>query len=210
MSTHRTCLTGLFAALCVALVARTSAAESQTAPRHAPAQSQSGQSQANAIADDVVRRLYIVSDLHWHKGEYVRLVNVNRMIIAAKPTFVGPYIDAGWLLWSMNRNDEAEALYDQGIAANPDTYAIYSEKGFFLLNRRKDAKRGLAALEAAVSKPDCAKIVLHSLAHAYERNGMLEKALATWNGAADDPQNPGRAVAKVNRDRVRRLLESRR
>ncbi|MBM3495500.1 MAG: hypothetical protein FJX72_14435 [Armatimonadetes bacterium] len=149
----------------------------------------------------------IVDDCN--KGEYSHLVNINRMVIAARPKEAEPYINAGWLLWSMNRDAEAVALYDAGIAANPGSYALYNEKGFYLITRKKDWKAGLALLEKAVTMPDCAKIVLHTLAHAYERNGQLDKALSAWNRAANDESNPGQAAAKVNRDRVRRLIESR-
>lgn len=160
-----------------------------------------------AIVDDCLRQLYVVSDRHWHKGEYSHLVNVNRMVIAGRPTFIEPYVNAGWLLWSMDRDAEAVALYDAGIAANPNSYALYNEKGFYLITRKKDWKNGLPLLEKAASLPDCAKIVMHTLAHAYERNGQLNKALEAWNKAAADPDNPGRAAARVNRDRVRRLIE---
>jgi tetratricopeptide (TPR) repeat protein len=160
-----------------------------------------------AIVDDCVRRLYVSSDAHWHKGEYNHLINLNRMVVAAWPTFTEAYVNAGWLLWSMNRDDEAVALYDAGIAANPNTYALYNEKAFYMVTRKKDWKQGLALLEKAASMKDCAKIVLHTLAHAYERTGQLDRALGTWNRAADDAANPGRAAARVNRDRVRRLIE---
>jgi tetratricopeptide (TPR) repeat protein len=160
-----------------------------------------------AIVGDCLTQLYVVSDRHWHKGEYRHLVNINKMVIAGRPTFIEPYVNAGWLLWSMDRDAEAVALYDAGIAANPNSYALYYEKGFYLVTRKKDWKAGLPLLEKAASMPDCAKIVLHTLAHAYERSGRLDKALETWNRAASDPANPGRAAAAVNRDRVRRLLE---
>mgnify|MGYP005849482095 CR=1 FL=1 len=162
-----------------------------------------------AMVDDCLDQLYVVSDRHWHKGEYNHLVNINRMVIAGRPTFTEPYVNAGWLLWSMDRDDEAVALYDAGIAANPNTYVVYYEKGFYLITRKKDWKNGLLLLEKAASIPDCARIVLHTLAHAYERNGQLEKALETWNKAASDTANPGRAAARVNRDRVQRLIDQR-
>ncbi len=162
-----------------------------------------------AIVDDCLRQLYVVSDRHWHKGEYSHLVNINRMVIAGRPTFIEPYVNAGWLLWSMDRDAEAVRLYDAGIAANPNTYALYNEKGFYLITRKKDWKNGLPLLEKATTMPDCAKIVWHTLAHAYERNQQLDKALEAWNRAAEDPANPGRAAARVNRDRVRRLIEQR-
>lgn len=166
------------------------------------------QAVSDAVAGEVVHQLNRISDMHWHRGEYAHLVNVNRMVIAAHPQQVDAYIDAGWILWSMDRDSEAEALYDQGIAANPNTYALYNEMGFYLLTRRKDPKRGLEMLEKAIEQPDCPKIVIHTLAHAYERVGQLRKSLDLWNRAADDPTNPGRAAARVNRNRVRRLVES--
>ncbi|NLH98149.1 MAG: tetratricopeptide repeat protein [Chthonomonadales bacterium] len=174
-----------------------------------PAKGVSDADLVESVVDDCVRQLYIVSDRHWHKGEYKHLINMNRMVIAARPTYIEPYVNAGWLLWSMDRDDEAVALYDQGIAANPNSYALYNEKGFYLITRKKDWKNGLPLLETAISKPDCAKIVFHTLAHAYERNGQLDKALATWNRAANDPNNPGHAAARVNRDRVQRLIDER-
>ncbi len=173
------------------------------------ASAQSSPDVADAISGEVVRLLYVQSDRHWHKGEYAHIVNLNRMVVAAWPRFTDPYVDSCWLLWSMGRNADAEVLYDQGIAANPDSYELYYEKGFYLINRKKDLKGGLKLLEEAVSKRDCAKIVLHTLAHAYEKDGQLQKALETWTRAAEDPANPGRAAARVNRERVRRALEGR-
>jgi len=172
-----------------------------------PAAAQNERNAVEGICGEAIRLVYVQADRHWHKGEYAHLVNLNRMIIAAIPKFIDAYVDSSWLLWSMGRIDEAEALYDQGIAANPDSYAIYYEKGFHLLTRSKDVKGALKLLEEAASKPDCDPIVLHTLAHAYEKDGQLQKALETWNRAADNPANPGQAAARLNRDRVRRLIE---
>lgn len=172
-----------------------------------PGFAQSSERVADAVVDQVISYLYVQTDRHWHKGEYVHLVQLNKMVIAAWPQFTAPYVDSAWLLWSMDRDDEAVALYDQGIAANPDTYEIYYEKGFYLINRRKDFASAIPLLQQAVSKKDCDPIVLHTLAHAYEKIGQLQKALETWNRAADNPANQGRAAAKANRDRVQRLIE---
>lgn len=175
----------------------------------APTLGQSNPRAAEAITTEVVRQLYIQSDRHWHKGEYWHIIHLNYMVIAALPQFTNPYVDSAWLLWSMNRDDEAVALYDKGIAANPNTYELYYEKAFYFMTRKKDLKTALPLLEKAVAQKDCAKIVLHTLAHAYEKAGDLEKALATWNRAAEAADNPGRGAAIANRDRVKRLLESR-
>lgn len=170
---------------------------------------QSNQRVADAVVHQAISYLYVQTDRHWHKGEYVHLIQINKMVIAAWPKFTAPYVDSAWLLWSMDRDDEAVALYDQGIAANPDTYEIYYEKGFYMMTRRKDVAAAIPLLERAVAMKDCDPIVLHSLAHAYEKTGQLDKALETWKRAADNPANQGRAAALANRDRVQRLIDSR-
>lgn len=171
---------------------------------------ESSRTVADAIAVETVRLLQLQADRHWHKGDYCRIVNLNKMFIAAYPDFTDAYANAGWLLWSMDRDDEAVALYDQGIAANPDSYALYYEKGYYMLLRKKDMKQAVELLEKAVSKKDCAPIVRHSLAHAYEKSGQLERALQVWQQAAEDASNPGRGAARANLERVRRLLENKR
>src|SRR5258708_40157348 len=97
----------------------------------------SGAAQANAIADAVINDLVKYADLHWHKGEYCHIVNLDKMVITAQPDNVDVYSNAGWLLWSMNRDTEAVAMYEQGVKANPKTYYMYDEIGYYYFNRKK-------------------------------------------------------------------------
>ena len=169
----------------------------------------SGAAIAEAIADSVVHRLDDITDLHWHKGEYNHIVNLDRMIVAEHPDHVEAYANAGWLLWSMNRDDEAVALYKQGIAANPRSYFLYDELGNYYYNSKKDWRTAIDYFEKAAACSDCAPQSLHMLAHSYERAGRLEKALATWKRAATRRDNPTAAAAARNLERVQKLIDQR-
>lgn len=161
-------------------------------------------STAEAIIDEAALELAEQTDPHWHLGEYRHVINMYRVVVAARPNYTEGYINAGWLLWSLNRDDEAVALYEQGLKANPDTYGMYDELGFYYYNRKKDYKRAIPYYEKAVSFKDCRPFTIHMLAHAYERTKQLDKALKMWERAASMPDNQ---PAKVNLERVRKLMK---
>lgn len=163
----------------------------------------SGAAQANAIADAVVEQLVQYSDLHWHKGEYCHIVNLDKMIVTAQPDNVDAYGNAGWLLWSMNRDAEAIALYDQGLKANPKSYYMFDELGFYYYNRKKDFAKAVKYLEQAAARDDVKPATLHLLAHSYEKTGNLKLSLKTWERAK---KIPGDMAAKTNYERVKRKM----
>lgn len=173
------------------------------------AASAGGAAVTDAIADDVANRLVVVTDMHWHKGEYNHIVNLSRMIVAEQPDNVEVYANAGWLLWSMKRDDEAVALYKQGAAANPRSYYMYDELGNYYYTRKKDWRSASVYFEKAAECKDCQPQTLHMLAHSYERAGRLEKALATWKRAATRKNNPAAGAAVRNMQRVQRLIDQR-
>lgn len=163
----------------------------------------SGADQANAIADAVINDLIEYSDLHWHKGEYCHIVNLDKMIVAAQPDNMDAYANAGWLLWSMNRDAEAIALYDQGLKANPKSYYMFDELGFYYYNRKKDYAKAAKYLAEAAKQPDVKAPTLHLLAHSYEKTGNLKLCLQTWERAK---KNPADGAAKTNYERVKRKM----
>ncbi len=164
-----------------------------------------GAGKVDAIAADVFDGLNAVIDMHFHKGEYNHIVNLSRMVVAAQPDNLETYANAGWLLWSMDRDTEAVALYEQGAKANPGTAYMYDELGQYYYNRKKDYPRAVAYYEQAASKPDCSPITLHMLAHAYERNKQMDMALATWKRVL---HHDDAGAARVNYDRVKRLMDA--
>lgn len=165
----------------------------------------SGPQKVDAMVAGVFDNMHLVTDMHFHKGEYNHIVNLSRMAVAANPDDVTMYSDAGWLLWSMDRDDEAVALYKQGIKANPDSFYMLDELGQYYYNRKKDWPQAVAYYERAAEKPDCEPITLHMLAHAYEKNKQLDKALATWKRVL---KHNDAGPARVNYDRVQRLIAS--
>lgn len=168
-----------------------------------------GPADVNAIAGAVLDHMWVSTDRHWHKGEYNHIVNLSRMIVAGRPAQLDAYGNAGWLLWSMDRDAEAVDLYKQGARANPKSYFLFNELGFYYAQHKRDFAAGLPWYEKAAATPDCPAFVLHMLAHCYEKTGQLPKALAVWTRAAKDTGNPSRAAAIVNRNRVQRLVRDR-
>jgi tetratricopeptide (TPR) repeat protein len=166
-----------------------------------------GAQKADAILNAVMDRLAEAADAHWHKGEYNHIVNLSRMRLAADPANVELYSDAGWLLWSMKRDNEAVALYQQGLKANPDTYFMYDELGMYYMEHKKQYPEAVKYYEKAVACKDCPPPTLHMLAHAYEKNGQLDKALDVWKRAIALPDNPNLGAAKRNLERVQQLLQ---
>jgi pentatricopeptide repeat protein len=154
--------------------------------------------------DDISDKLVVVADAHWHKGEYNHIVNLTRIILAARPDLVDLYANAGWLLWSMDRDDEAIALYKQGVQANPNQYYMYDELGQYYLTRKKDYPTAVSYYEKAVKFADVRPQTWNALARAYEKSGQMEKAYTAWQKAATYPNN---IAAKPNLERVRRLIK---
>jgi tetratricopeptide (TPR) repeat protein len=173
------------------------AAQGKSAPK-------SGPDKVEAILDEIANRLWTQADRHWHQGEYNHIINMHRVTIATRPGTTEAYANSGYLLWSMGRDAEAIALYDEGIKANPKSYSIYDEMGFYYFNRKKDYPRAISYYERAIACDDLQPFTLHMLAHAYERTKQVDKALKTWERAAGFPKNPAVEVAKNHVARLRK------
>jgi tetratricopeptide (TPR) repeat protein len=167
----------------------------------------SGAAKADAMLRALFGNMDILADMHFHKGEYNHVVNVSRMAVAGNPDDMDMYADGGWLLWSMNRDAEAVALYEQGIKANPDSYYMLDELGQYYSIRKKDWPHAVKYLELAAQKPDSTEMTLHMLAHAYEKNKQLDKALATW---ARVLKHNDAGPARANYDRIKKMMASQR
>ncbi len=144
-------------------------------------------------------------DRHWHHGEYNRIVGLCKIVAAADPGHVNAFSDAGWLLWSMNKDSEAVKLYEDGLKVNPKSYYMYHELGHYYANRKKDWKKALPYLEGAAKCSDNTFFSMHLLAHAYEKTGQAPKALAVWKKAAADPKN---GAARHNLTRLEAKLRA--
>ena len=178
-----------------------------------PAHAQSGQQSATLsparvelMLDELVTLLVTASDAHWHKGEYNHNINLTRMVVVGRPDLVDMYANAGWLLWSMNRDAEAVAFYQQGLKANPNTFHLYDELGQYNLRRKKDYAAAAKYYAQAVKFSDVKPQTWNAYAHALEKSGQINKALKAWEKAASYPNN---VAAAPNLARVRNIIRQR-
>lgn len=127
-------------------------------------------------------------DNYFHKGEFMNAVEVLDRIITLNPLGIEPYADAAWLLWSSGKTPMAKLFYDRMIAANPDDPLGYYEVGVFYqrLKQNEDAVTWYArAVEHGLPSPEN-----HAYAHALERVGRTQDALAFWKKILEkDPKD---------------------
>jgi tetratricopeptide (TPR) repeat protein len=144
-----------------------------------------GQQQiADAILTETLDQLWEQADAHFDKGEYNHLVNLCRIIVQGNPRRVDAYADAAFLLWSTGQNDAATAFLKQGLTANPDNFYMYDELGAHFYHRLKDYPMAARYYEQAV-KFKCPFFTWTGLAHSYEKTDQWDKAVKTWEKAAN-------------------------
>ena len=176
--------------------------QGQTAPTGAV----SSEARVELILNEIVDGLIVAADAHWHKGEYNHIINLSRMALAGRPDVHDLYANTGWLLWSMDRDPEAVALYEKGIKLNPNSYYMYDELAQYYFTRKKDYPTAARYYEKAITFKDARPQTWNALARCYEKSGQMDKALKTWEKAATYPDN---IAAKPNLARVRNLMKQR-
>jgi pentatricopeptide repeat protein len=154
---------------------------------------------ADAILADALRKVWTQTDKHWHQGEYSHIVNLMRLNAQGDPRNLDAYTDGAYLLWSMDRKPEAEALLQQGLRANPGNYYMYDEMGRYYYIMRKDYQAAIPYYEKAV-KFKVPASTWNALANCYERAKQWDKAVKAWEVAATYPNND---VAKRRLERAR-------
>ena len=72
----------------------------------------------------------------------------------------------------------------KGIVYNPDKYNLYFELGWLYFDKGKDYKNAVKYLEKAIKFPH-PEYVDDVLAHVYEKNGQINKAIKQWEKLLD-------------------------
>jgi tetratricopeptide (TPR) repeat protein len=152
---------------------------------------------------DVANNLRMQSDEYFHEGDYERAISAMRLIAEMDPTDDQAYAVASWLLDSEGKEAEGIALLELGLARNKDRYELYAELGqrYFHMERYAEAAR---YFQSALKFKDCPVMYWHMLAHSYEKSGLLEKCIETWQHAGE--LEPGSVVVKNNLERVQKKL----
>jgi len=127
-----------------------------------------------------------------------------RQIVQIDPHFTEAYTSAAYLLWSSDRDDEALALYEAGIAANPDDYGIYHDLGMYHMHA-KEWDKAAEQFRNAVEK-GAPMYFQHMLPNALERGGHKQEALEEWRAIVE--RFPEDQVAKQHAAALEQELSS--
>lgn len=153
----------------------------------------------------VAGALWIRADEFFHEGNYQAIVPIVRLVTWLDPHNIDVYTTGAWHL-DYNFVDEKNQLSDkryipasiallkEGIRNNPDIYDLYFELGWTHYNKKvMDQENALKYIEMAckydardpntgrhVGRPE---FVDRMLAHAYEKVGRFDDAIAQWHKA---------------------------
>jgi tetratricopeptide (TPR) repeat protein len=105
---------------------------------------------------------------------------------------------AAYLLYSMDKDEDAIELFRAGMAANPRNYDLPHEFGMYYYHRHK-WELAAEQFEKAVALGAPA-VMQHMLPNALERAGRLEEALQRWREILK--RYPGDPIAKRHIERL--------
>jgi tetratricopeptide (TPR) repeat protein/predicted small lipoprotein YifL len=162
----------------------------------------SSEARVDKIQALILDEIWAQSDVWFHHGDYERSVADMRLVTAAEPEFVEGYCSGGNLLESLGRHKDAEAYFQQGVAANPESSKMAYALGMFYFNFMKDYPAAIAVYEKDIKIKNADVNDWKMLAHAYEKMDKMDKAVDTWKKIyARWPNGPG---VKSNYDRIMR------
>lgn len=155
--------------------------------------------------------LWVRADTFFHEGNYQAIIPVVRLVTWLDPHNIDVYTTGAWHLdynFTDQRNQLSDkryipasvALLKEGIRNNPNIWDLYFELGWTHYNKKMmDYDGALRYIEMACKKPGFdpntgAKVprpefVDRMLAHAYERAGRFDDAIAQWQRARKNVEN---------------------
>jgi tetratricopeptide (TPR) repeat protein len=160
----------------------------------------------DAITSGIVDELWETSDHFWHDGDYYRILAILRVCVEADPEFIDAYASGGYLLWSLQDVKGADEMLLYGTQKAKNKAPLYFELGAHYTRTKRD-KEAAPMLEKSLALGENHYDTYSVLANCYRRLGMLEQSLQIWEKAVK--KHPTMGAAKVNRDRVKQLIESR-
>ena len=168
-----------------------------------PAPAAEVQQRVAEARDFLVDLLWMNTEQHWHSGRWEDCIRLCRQIIQLDRHFIEAYTGSAWMLWSMDRDDEAIEMYRAGVEANPDSHEIYHEFGMYYWHEHdwnEAAKQFRKSVELGAPV-----YFQHMLPNALERAGRKQEALEEWRALLkrfpDDP------IAKRHIEDLEKQLE---
>lgn len=143
--------------------------------------------------------LWLQMESYWHSGQHYKILPLLEAIAWLQPSYILVWTIGGWhmaynIYAEVKTEEEKRYWYDQGIKFlkkgltypfNANKYDIYFELGWTYYHKGKDYPNAVKYLEKATKYPH-PDYVDDVLAHAYEKNGEIEKAIKQWEFVRDN------------------------
>lgn len=136
-------------------------------------------------------------DRWFEDGDFPRAVGLLRLQASYAPNDYDVATNLGWLLQSMERDDDALAVYEAYRRENPDDVDNRLPEAM-LYNSRKKYDKVVEVLEPTLARNPHPN-VYRLLAKAYERLGKIDDAIRVWNLQLKRWPDDGPAKANIAR-----------
>jgi len=132
----------------------------------------------------------------WHSGQHYKMLPLLDSISFLQPRYVTVWAVGGWhmaynVYAAVEDPKEKQFWYNQGVkflkkgvSHNRDKYDLYFELGWTYYHKGKDYSNAVRYFERAVKFPH-PDVIDDVLAHAYEKNGQIKKAIKQWEYVRD-------------------------
>ncbi len=150
--------------------------------------------------------LWLQVESLWHSGQHYRMLPIMNSITFLQPKFITPWVVGGWhmaynmyVLAPENKKDfwlqSGIDFLKRGTTYNPNRYDLYFELAWTYYHKAKNYKEAEKYFELAAKFP-CPFYVHHMLAHAYEKNGEIEKSIKKWEWIESNGPKSSKSIAK--------------
>jgi len=143
--------------------------------------------------------LWLNIEDYWHKGQWYRMLPLFEAVAWLQPAYILVWSVGAWhmsynIAAEVPTPQEKQYWYQQGIEFlkkglsypfNANKYDLYFELGWTYYNKGKDYPNAVKYLEKAIKYPH-PEVIDDALAHAYEKNGQIDKAIKHWEFIRDN------------------------
>lgn len=142
------------------------------------------------VREVIASILWIQADDYFHRGEYEPIIRMIRQITTIDPHQVDVYATGAWHM-AYNFMDkrliaDGVEFLEEGSRNNDSIFDLHFERGYMHYDKTKDYIAAAEAYRNAASRGTTygedlpPSYVRHQLAHAYERAGNIDAAVAQW------------------------------
>ena len=158
----------------------------------------------HSVAVPGIQDLFLAAVRAEEAGEKHRAITLYQQMIARDPAYAPAYINLGTIHFHLRQFHRAEELYRRATEIDPDYVLAFFDLGNVLDELERPEESIAAYLQAVALAPQYAD-AHYNLALAYERKGIVRRALRHWRAYVKlDKSGPWSDHA---RGQIRKLLE---